>query len=88
MIYLLLLLALLATDPPADAPTFAEGQDPRPATQRWVPVAELSDEFDGSELDTGKWQSAPIGNDWSWDGRPPGLFLESSVGVDSGELGL
>lgn len=40
-------------------PTFLPQQDPRPGGQQWVAVPELSDEFNGAELDLTKWQSDP-----------------------------
>ncbi len=69
-----------------EAPTFQENQDPRPKGKKWVKVDYLCDEFNGSELDMSKWQKEPVGNDWGWIGRPPGLFKASNVKVDDGKL--
>lgn len=80
---LLLASSLPAATPP---PTFLPGQDPRPATLRWQPVPELSDEFNASGLDRAKWQDQPVGNGWNWYGRAPGLFHERNVPVQEGEL--
>ena len=55
-------------------PTFEKGEDPCPEGMRWVPVEELTDEFNGTKLDLDKWQPDPIGNGWGWLGRPPALF--------------
>ena len=55
-------------------PFFADGQDPKPDNKVWEKVEAMSDEFDGTSLNTMKWQSEPVGNGWTWDGRPPGLF--------------
>lgn len=50
-------------------PFFADGQDPKPAGKVWTAVDELSDEFEGTSLDTDKWQAEPVGNGWMWDRR-------------------
>lgn len=68
------------------APFFEDGEDPSPGSLKWVPVEELSDEFDGHSLDHSKWQDEPIGNDWVWDGRAPALFKAENVRVEEGEL--
>ncbi len=67
-------------------PVFVSGHDPRPLGKVWKKVCYLSDEFDGYSLDTTKWQSEPIGNGWSWDGRPPGLFRANNVTVKDGKM--
>lgn len=67
-------------------PHFAAGQDPKPAGQRWVPVVELSDEFEGTQVDDSKWQTDPNAKGWGWIGRPPGLFRPENVSVDGGKL--
>ncbi|WP_211320015.1 glycosyl hydrolase [Dyadobacter jejuensis] len=72
----------------AQQPYFIANNDPKPADKTWSPVASLSDEFDGSELNLQKWQSEPIGNGWTWDGRPPGLFKDSNVVVKDGKLNV
>ena len=61
-----------------DGPQFLPKADPRPEGMKWVPVVELSDEFDGTKLDLKKWQANPKENGWVWIGRPPGLFHERS----------
>jgi hypothetical protein len=67
-------------------PTFAPGQDPKPTDMVWQKVEQLSDEFEGTALDHGKWQDEPVGNGWKWDGRPPGLFKPSNVTVKDGKM--
>ncbi|WP_273444146.1 family 16 glycosylhydrolase [Neolewinella agarilytica] len=67
-------------------PTFQAGNDPAPEGKRWVPVPELSDEFKGRKVDLNKWQVEPIGNDWGWIGRPPGLFQARNIEVRKGKL--
>ncbi len=69
-----------------ESPTFQDNEDPKPKHKTWVKVEYLSDEFEGHELDASKWQKEPVGNDWSWIGRPPGLFKASNVKVDDGKL--
>jgi beta-glucanase (GH16 family) len=57
----------------------------------WVLFEDLSDEFDGLELNASKWQVAdglaehPAGG---WRGRQPGLFHPSNVRVADGQLQL
>jgi beta-porphyranase len=46
-------------------PFFVAGEDPKPSGSVWMKVDGLSDEFDGTTLDTTKWQSEPIGNGWN-----------------------
>ncbi len=67
-------------------PYFKSGQDPKPSNKKWVKVENLSDDFNGSELDSGKWQKEPVGNDWKWIGRPPGLFRAENVKVKNGKM--
>ncbi len=67
-------------------PTFETGEDPRPSGSIWERVDNMTDEFEGSSLDTSKWQDEPVGNDWVWIGRPPGLFKASNVRVDDGKM--
>ncbi|WP_413431290.1 glycosyl hydrolase [Crateriforma spongiae] len=81
-----LALALWSPIAFSQQPFFQDGQDPAPAGQAWQPVVELSDDFDGTELDATKWQSNPIGNGWRWDGRAPGLFRAENVSVADGMM--
>ena len=67
-------------------PTFKFGEDPKPEGQRWVPVPELSDEFRGRTIDQKKWLIEPVGNDFSWIGRPPGLFQAKNIRQQGGKL--
>ncbi len=69
-----------------EMPTFQDNQDPKPKNKKWVKVDYLSDEFEGNELNVSKWQKEPVGNDWKWIGRPPGLFKASNVRVEDGKL--
>lgn len=55
-----------------------------PAGTNWVPVPELTDEFNGSELDQTKWE---LGNG-NWKGRPPAYFDPRNVVVADGKLAL
>ncbi|MDO6737841.1 glycosyl hydrolase [Wenyingzhuangia sp. 2_MG-2023] len=70
------------------SPYFATGTDPKPTHKKWVPVENMSDNFDEKKLDEKKWQKNPIGNGWMWDGRPPGLFREENVKVKNGSLNV
>lgn len=67
-------------------PLFCPGQDPKPSGTTWQKVEQLSDEFDDTALDKTKWQSEPIGNGWTWDGRPPALFRAENVTVKHGKM--
>ena len=71
---------------PVAGPFFAEGHDPKPAGQEWVPVAELSDEFDSETIDEDKWQTEPSGGGWRWIGRAPGLFRAENVALADGKM--
>ncbi|MEO0793985.1 MAG: hypothetical protein AAFX93_02420 [Verrucomicrobiota bacterium] len=61
----------------------AEGID---AAVKWRIVDNMSDEFEGTELDSEKWQAEPKGNGWNWIGRPPGLFTTDTIKVDDGKM--
>lgn len=63
-------------------PTFADGQDPKPAGEEWVLVENMSDEFEGNKVDEQKWQISGQG----WIGRAPGLFMPENVSVSDGSL--
>ncbi|PWJ39308.1 T9SS type A sorting domain-containing protein [Sediminitomix flava] len=69
----------------ATQPTFNAGEDPKPTGKKWVLVNDLSDEFDGSELDLVKWKNT---DPTAWIGRPPGIFKENVATVGGGNLRL
>jgi beta-porphyranase len=69
-------------------PFFVEGNDPKPAGKNWKGIDLLSDDFEGSTLNEKKWQKEPVGNDWNWIGRPPGLFKTDNVVVKDGKLNV
>jgi beta-glucanase (GH16 family) len=50
----------------------------------WRPIASLTDEFEGSTLDTNKWWN----RDPRWEGRPPAWFYTNNVVVTNGMLRL
>lgn len=66
-------------------PTFNTGQDPKPTGENWHLIDDLSDEFDGIELDETKWENTRPN---SWIGRAPGLFQKKSATVGGGDLKL
>lgn len=70
----------------ADAPTFADGHDPIYDGMVWNKVGDLSDEFNGTELDTDKWCADPEANGWQWLGRAPQLFMPESISVKGGTM--
>ncbi|MHB8903187.1 MAG: hypothetical protein ACYC6Y_30875, partial [Thermoguttaceae bacterium] len=50
----------------------------------WARFEPMSDEFEGNDLDLGKWNR---GMYW-WKGRQPALFSEKNVTVSDGKLHL
>lgn len=62
----------------------AKAQPIAPPEKQWVPVEELSDEFDGSVLDETKW----INYHPYWSGRAPSVFKKENVSVSDGFLKL
>ena len=58
----------------------------QPPLPGYEPIAELSDEFDGTALDPAKWSTDP--SIVLWPGRAPGLFEPSNVRVSNGTLQL
>lgn len=54
-----------------------------PVEKQWVPVNELSDEFNDSLLDGSKW----INYHPYWDGRFSSAFKQENVSVSDGSMG-
>ncbi|GHB63704.1 glycosyl hydrolase [Persicitalea jodogahamensis] len=71
-----------------EQPFFNAGADPKPAGKTWKAVENMSDDFEGTTLNEKKWQKEPIGNDWNWIGRPPGLFKTDNVVVKDGKMNV
>ena len=69
-----------AAEPKKAAEPAVTSGPPKGAT--WEPLAALTDEFEGKELDPRKWHP----NNPEWKGRQPGLFLEKNVTVSDGKL--
>jgi len=55
-----------------------------PSGSVWEPIAELTDEFEGDNLDSTKWHD----HNPDWMGRQPGLFSKNNVSVSDGKLHL
>lgn len=55
-----------------------------PKDRAWKALPELTDEFNGNELDSKKWFDHNPG----WRGRQPGFFSKANVGVKNGALHL
>jgi Secretion system C-terminal sorting domain/Glycosyl hydrolases family 16 len=55
-----------------------------PAGMRWVPVPELTDEFNGTVLDASKWDDYHP----NWSGRAPSAFKKGNAYVKDGKLCL
>jgi hypothetical protein len=89
ILFLALLLSTVAASVCSAQPFFAPGQvDPKPADKTWTAVENLSDEFDGAELDKSKWHGDPGVKGWGWLGRPPGLFKEDSIAIEDGKMSV
>jgi hypothetical protein len=62
---------------------FAHAQPPEPELgQRWVRNDQYSDEFNGTSLNSNKWNNTFSG----WQGRKPAFFNPSSVSVGGGNM--
>jgi len=55
-----------------------------PPEGKWKPIPELTDEFEGNQLDSTKWHDHNPG----WLGRQPGYFSSNNVSVSDGKLHL
>ena len=66
----------------AETEIAANGLPTPPAGQQWVPLPAYTDEFNGTELDTSKWQ---YGHPY-WSGRDPSVFLDENISVANGKL--
>ena len=91
MKFLFFVLFTVATLPSVamSQPFFAPDQkDPKPSGKVWVAVENMSDEFDGTELDKSKWHGDPSAKGWGWVGRPPGLFKEDSITIENSMLNV
>ncbi|MBD0403737.1 T9SS type A sorting domain-containing protein [Flammeovirga sp. EKP202] len=64
-------------------PEFVKGNDPKPLGTSWQLRPEVSDDFDGTELDLVKWKNT---DPKRWIGRAPGLFKENTVSVKEGAM--
>ena len=72
----------------------ANAQQPSPFsdpenTGGWILNEEISDEFEGTQLDTSKWFIEGLdGNYYIWKGRAPAQFVPHNVIVEDGKLKL
>ncbi|NQV33314.1 MAG: family 16 glycosylhydrolase [Phycisphaeraceae bacterium] len=55
-----------------------------PSGSKWQPIPELTDEFNGSTLDSAKWHD----HNPTWMGRQPAFFSKKNVTVSDGRLHL
>ncbi|WP_405398782.1 family 16 glycosylhydrolase [Maribacter sp. Asnod2-G09] len=76
------LLLTMGTLAAQKLPQFNEGEDPKPANQKWKLVKNMSDEFEGKIVNEKKWQISGQG----WIGRAPGLFQAENIKVEDGGL--
>ena len=81
---LLLIPALLAHGAEPAAPDPGGVPPEAPSGQRWEPLPRLSDEFDGTALDTARWMPKHA----YWKGREPSRFEPANVSVADGRLRL
>jgi Secretion system C-terminal sorting domain len=61
-----------------------KAQPTPPSGKKWVPIAILSEEFNGTGLDGNKW----IPKHPYWNGREPSQFVPANVSVSGGNLRL
>jgi len=55
----------------------------------WQKVDQLSDEFDGNQIDESKWTIDPMGHsELKWPGRKPAMFRKESFSLANGFLGI
>ncbi len=71
----ILFFSMITVSSKAQTPTAPNGK-------KWEKIDELSDEFNGTSLNTAKWAI----NSPQWEGRRPARFEESSVSVSGGNL--
>lgn len=64
------------------APQFKNGEDPKPSNKKWVLIENMSDEFEGQEINKEKWKTTGQ----KWIGRAPGLFMPENITVENGSL--
>lgn len=55
-----------------------------PSENKWEPIPQMTDEFEGGKLDPDKWHD----NNPKWKGRQPGFFSKQNVTVKDGKLHL
>lgn len=77
MKYIFILLAIASANS-----TLAQSPPQAPDGYTWKRIDELTDEFDGTKLNTEKWHD----HNPKWAGRPPGKFMPSSLSVKDGHL--
>jgi len=88
------LLLLLACEGPKTGNTTANQVGIFPASDLsnsggWILNEEISDEFDGTELDTNKWFIEGLNDQYYiWKGRAPAQFVPHNVIVEEGKLKL
>ncbi len=71
---------------PADDWPYFIGSDPTPSGKTWEFIPELTDEFEGTEIDT-KWHTEPATHPHlKWVGRSPAMFRKENVKLNNGEL--
>ncbi len=76
-------LAVAAGCAPAQATKQKQVFHPCPLKHgKWKPLTALTDEFEGSELDSAKWHP----RNPQWKGRKPGFFHPKNVTVSDGKL--
>jgi len=66
---------------------FLVGKNPIPTNKTWKPITDLSDEFEGAEIDLNKWYTEPSAHPHLiWPGRPPALFQAENIKTKDGKM--
>ncbi|MGY6647553.1 glycosyl hydrolase [Wenyingzhuangia sp. IMCC45574] len=75
------------TDIPDNYSPYFTINDPTPSGKTWEAVTELTDEFEGPEIDSNKWFTDPGAHPYLlWYGRKPALFQEKNLKIKNKEL--
>ena len=81
-VMLVVLITIVAQAFSQKSPTLKKGVGLNLSNKKWKLIENMSDEFNGKQLDTKKWVNSTGG----WIGRSPGLFVPNTVKVENGEL--
>ncbi|GGZ71236.1 HYR domain-containing protein [Algibacter mikhailovii] len=74
--------------PSADQPYSVDGHNYAPEGKKWTKIENMTDEFNVTTFDDGKWHRNPGSDPFGWYGRPPALFESDNVTVADGNLNI